>query len=55
MRLYRILLASGYLSIFLMALLVAYTCHNEQRTLKLQEEGNQRINELRQDLSLIHI
>ena len=55
MRLYRILLASGYLSIFLMALLVAYTCHNEQRTLKLQEEGNQRINELRQDINRLNM
>jgi two-component system sensor histidine kinase EvgS len=48
-------LASGYLSIFLMALLVAYTCHNEQRTLKLQEEGNQRINELRQDINRLNM
>ena len=55
MRLYRILLASGYLSIFLMALLVAYTCHNEQRTLKLQEEGNQCINELRQDINRLNM
>ena len=55
MRLYRILLASGYLSIFLMALLVAYTCHNEQRALKLQEEGNQRINELRQDINRLNM
>ena len=55
MRLYRILLASGYLSIFFMALLVAYTCHNEQRTLKLQEEGNQRINELRQDINRLNM
>ena len=55
MRLYRILLASGYLSIFLMALLVAYTRHNEQRTLKLQEEGNQRINELRQDINRLNM
>ncbi len=55
MRLYRILLASGYLSIFLMALLVAYTCHNEQHTLKLQEEGNQRINELRQGINRLNM
>ena len=48
-------MASGYLSIFLMALLVAYTCHNEQRTLKLQEEGNQRINELRQDINRLNM
>jgi len=38
-----------------MALLVAYTCHNEQRTLKLQEEGNQRINELRQDINRLNM
>ena len=55
MRLYRILLASGYLSIFLMALLVAYTCHNEQRTLKLQEEDNQRIDELQQGINRLNM
>ena len=48
-------MASGYLSIFLMALLVAYTCHNEQRTLKLQEEDNQRIDELQQGINRLNM
>ena len=55
MKPYHILLASGYVAIFLMALLVAYTCRNEQRALALQEEGNRRMNELRQGINRLNM
>lgn len=47
MKSYRILVAAGYISIFILSLLVAYTYHNEQNTLALSEEENRKASELR--------
>ena len=51
MRLYRILIAAGYISIFLLVLLAAYTFHNEQHTLELLEQKNNTTNGLRKSIN----
>lgn len=51
MRLYRILIAAGYISIFLLVLLAAYIFHNEQHTLELLEQKNNTTNGLRKSIN----
>ena len=55
MRYYRILVAAGYISIFILSLLVAYTYHNEQNTLALSEEENRKASELRKNINRLNI
>ena len=55
MRYYRILVAAGYISIFILALLVAYTYRNEQNTLSLSEEENHSAIELRKNINRLNI
>ncbi len=55
MRYYRILVAAGYISIFILSLLVAYTYRNEQNTLSLSEEENHSAIELRKNINRLNI
>ena len=55
MRYYRILVAAGYISIFILSLLVAYTYRNEQNTLSLSEEKNHSAIELRKNINRLNI
>ena len=55
MRYYRILVAAGYISIFILSLLVAYTYRNEQNTLSLSEEENHSAIELRRNINRLNI
>ena len=55
MRYYRILVAAGYISIFILSLLVAYTYCNEQNTLSLSEEENHSAIELRKNINRLNI
>lgn len=55
MKSYRILVAAGYISIFILSLLVAYTYHNEQNTLALSEEENRKASELRKNINRLNI
>jgi len=55
MKSYRILVAAGYISIFILSLLVAYTCHNEQNTLALSEDENRKASELRKNINRLNI
>ena len=55
MRLYRILIAAGYISIFLLVLLVAYIFHNEQHTLELLEQKNNTTNGLRKSINRLNM
>ena len=55
MKSYRILVAAGYISIFILSLLVAYTYHNEQNTLALSEEENRKAIELRKNINRLNI
>ena len=55
MRYYRILVATGYISIFILSLLVAYTYRNEQNTLSLSEEENHSAIELRKNINRLNI
>ena len=55
MRLYRILIAAGYISIFLLVLLAAYTFHNEQHTLELLEQKNHTTNGLRKSINRLNM
>ena len=55
MRYYRILVAAGYISIFILSLLVAYTYRNEQHTLSLSEEENHSAIELRKNINRLNI
>ena len=55
MRYYRILVAAGYISIFILSLLVAYTYCNEQNTLSLSEEKNHSAIELRKNINRLNI
>ena len=55
MKSYRILVAAGYISIFILSLLVAYTCHNEQNTLALSENENRKASELRKNINRLNI
>ena len=55
MRLYRILIAAGYISIFLLVLLAAYIFHNEQHTLELLEQKNNTTNGLRKSINRLNI
>ena len=55
MKSYRILVATGYISIFILSLLVAYTYHNEQNTLALSEEDNRKASELRKNINRLNI
>ena len=55
MRYYRILVAAGYISIFILSLLVAYTYRNEQNTLSLSEEENHSASELRKNINRLNI
>ena len=55
MRYYRILVAAGYISIFILSLLVAYTYCNEQNTLSLSEEENHSAIELRRNINRLNI
>lgn len=55
MKSYRILVAAGYISIFILSLLVAYTYHNEQNTLALSEDENRKASELRKNINRLNI
>lgn len=55
MRFYRILIAAGYISIFILALLIAYTYHNEQRKLAWLEGENRCANELRKNINRLNM
>ena len=55
MRLYRILIAAGYISIFLLVLLAAYIFHNEQHTLELLEQKNNTTNGLRKSINRLNM
>ena len=55
MRLYRLLIAAGYISIFLLVLLAAYTFHNEQHTLELLEQKNHTTNGLRKSINRLNM
>ena len=55
MRYYRILVAAGYISIFILSLLVAYTYCNEQNTLSLSEEKNHSAIELQKNINRLNI
>ena len=55
MKSYRILVAAGYISIFILSLLVAYTYRNEQNTLSLSEEENHSAIELRKNINRLNI
>ncbi|MCE9212762.1 response regulator [Bacteroides ovatus] len=55
MRYYRILVAAGYISIFILSLLVAYIYRNEQNTLSLSEEKNHSAIELRKNINRLNI
>ena len=55
MRYYRILVAAGYISIFILSLLVAYTYRNEQNTLSLSEEKNHSAIELQKNINRLNI
>ena len=55
MRLYRILIAIGYISIFVLALLMVCTYRNEQDRLAVLEEKNSRTNELRRSINRLNV
>ena len=55
MRLYRILIAIGYISIFVLALLMVCTYRNEQDRLAVREEKNSRTNELRRSINRLNV
>ena len=55
MRLYRILIAAGYISIFLLVLLATYIFHNEQHTLELLEQKNNTTNGLRKSINRLNM
>ncbi|MCB6980018.1 ATP-binding protein [Bacteroides uniformis] len=55
MRLYRILIAIGYISIFVLSLLMVCTYRNEQDRLAVLEEKNSRTNELRRSINRLNV
>ena len=55
MRSYRILVAAGYISILILSLLVGYMYHNEQHSLVLLEEENNRASKLRKNINQLNM
>ena len=55
MRSYRILVAAGYISILILSLLVGYMYHNEQHSLVLLEEENNRASKLRKNINQLNV
>lgn len=55
MKSYRLLVAAGYISIFILSLLVAYTCRNEQNTLAPSEEEHRNASDLQKKINRLNM